>query len=112
MAGFQVNINVKLKNGFDPRLDQVALQTAEWAEQRLREISPVSKVSRRDKHLRDIWKATVEGTSLVLSNDAPYSGFVEYGTKKMEARPMAQVVAPQARDYYMRQLGRAFARTR
>lgn len=107
IRSFQVRVTEQLSQGFSVSevSRQAALQTAAWAEQRLRVISP-----KRSGLLASNWSARVSNNTLILENPTYYAGFVEYGTKKMSARPMAQIVAPQARDYYMRQLGKSFIR--
>ena len=105
IRSFQVRVTEQLSQGFSvsEASRQAALQTAAWAEQQLRVISP-----KRSGLLASNWKARVSNNTLILENPTYYAGFVEYGTRKMAARPMAQIVAPQARDYYMRQLGKRF----
>ncbi len=38
--------------------------------------------------LRPAWQARLEGNGIRWTNDTPYAGFVEFGTKKMAARSM------------------------
>lgn len=38
--------------------------------------------------LKSSWKGTLEGNGIRYTNDAPYAGFVEFGTRKMAARSM------------------------
>ena len=109
IRGLTVRVTEQLSQGFSVSevSRQAALQTATWAEEQLKAMSP-----RRTGLLASNWKARVSNNTLIIENPTYYAGFVEYGTRKMAARPMAQIVAPRAREYYMRQLGKRFIRPR
>lgn len=103
-GGLTVAVEVKLESnilkGFDPVVRKAALEAKAYAEERLRQVSPV-----RTGRLASNWIVDANLTSLTMRNPTPYAGFVEYGTRFMAARPMASRVAPEVRDYYLRRVG-------
>ena len=65
-------------------IDGALDQYAESVVEQMREAAPV-----RTGHLRDNIKkdAPAEGGSVQINSEADYSGYVEYGTSRMAARP-------------------------
>ena len=100
--GLQVKTTVMLGRGFglNKAVQKAARETQSYALEQLRMVTPV-----RTGYLASRWNTRLNGSVLVLENDAPYAGFVENGTRFMRARPMAKKVAPKARDYFMRRVG-------
>lgn len=102
--GLTVEVEVKLNNrwfdGLKPSLRMASLEAKAYAEEQLRADSPV-----RSGWLAANWLVDDNLNGLTMRNPVPYSGFVEYGTKFMKARPMATLVAPRVKDYYLRRVG-------
>lgn len=103
-TGLTVEVEVKLNDrwvdGLRPALRQAALEAKAYAEEQLRAVTPV-----RTGRLAANWIVDDNLNGLTMRNPVPYSGFVEYGTKFMKARPMATLVAPRVKDYYLRRVG-------
>ena len=103
-GGLTVEVDVKLSsgilNGLRPAMRRASLEAKAYAETALREVTPV-----RTGRLASNWVVKDNLNGLTLSNQTPYAGFVEYGTRFMRARPMATRVAPAVREYYLKRVG-------
>lgn len=103
-GGLSVDVEVQLEanflKGFEGAVRKAALEAKSYAETQLAAVTPV-----RTGQLARNWVVSANWTSISMVNNTPYAGFVEYGTRKMAARPMATAVAPRVKDYYLRRVG-------
>lgn len=54
--------------------------------------------------LKSDWNVKLEGNGLRITNDAPYAGFVEFGTSKMAARSMMTTSLPDIQRVFIDEL--------
>ena len=103
---YQASINYygKLIEGGKVRTDVVqnALrQSAEYGQTLVRAITP-----RRSGRLASGWSVRVVAGGLLWTNQTPYSGYVELGTRHMAGRHMLERAANATRQRFEQQLGR------
>lgn len=101
-GGLTVDISVNLdKRGSINAIRTAVSETRGYAEEQLRAITPVDTGL-----LQSNWEVTQPNyKTLKIHNPTYYAGFVEYGTRKMRAQPMATVVAPKLRKYFLQRIG-------
>lgn len=51
--------------------------------------------------LKSSWKASLEGNGIRYTNEAPYAGFVEFGTRKMAPRVMMTSSLPEIQSVFI-----------
>lgn len=56
------------------------------------------------------WKAELADKGILLTNSAPYAGYVINGTKRMRARPILQRKLPAIQDKFKSELGKQIGR--
>ena len=54
--------------------------------------------------LKNSWKAKLEGNGIRYTNEAPYAGFVEFGTRKMTPRSMMTDSLPDIQEVFIEEL--------
>lgn len=54
--------------------------------------------------LKGDWRLKLEGGGIRITNEAPYAGFVEFGTKKMAARSMMSSSLPEIQSVFIDEL--------
>lgn len=85
--------------GFQPSAEETT-KIESFALNYLRDVTPV-----RTGRLRSGWRVSAVGSTLSVTNNVPYAGYVENGTRKMRARSMANQTNEPTIDFAARVSG-------